>query len=59
MKMVGKPDAGDPQVRFEEGGGPEGPSLLDVLPCRDTPDALKGRCRDFSRCSAGPPRPTA
>jgi hypothetical protein len=22
MKMVGKPDAGNPHVRFDEGGGP-------------------------------------
>lgn len=29
MKIVGKPDAGNPHVRFEEGGGPKGPSLLD------------------------------
>jgi hypothetical protein len=28
MKMVGKPDAGNPHVRFDEGGGPLGPSLL-------------------------------
>ncbi len=28
MKMVGKPDAGNPHVRFDEGGGPPGPSLL-------------------------------
>ncbi len=32
MKVVGKPDAGNPLVRFEEGGGPKGPSLLDA-PC--------------------------
>ena len=32
MKVVGKPDAGNPLVRFEEGGGPKGPSLLDVAP---------------------------
>jgi hypothetical protein len=29
MKMVGKPDAGKLHVRFEEGGGSQGPSLLD------------------------------
>ncbi len=28
MKMVGKPDAGNPLVRFEEGGRAAGPSLL-------------------------------
>ena len=30
MKMVGKPDAGNPLVRFEEGGRATGPSLLYV-----------------------------
>jgi len=30
MKMVGKPDAGNPHVRFEEGGGQSCPPLLDV-----------------------------
>jgi hypothetical protein len=32
MKKVGKPDAGNPHVRFEEGDGPIGPSLLDGKP---------------------------
>jgi hypothetical protein len=42
MKMVGKPDAGNPHVRFDEGGGPLGPSLLYglqlKLPTRDSSD---------------------
>jgi len=43
MKMVGKPDARDPHVRFEEGGGPIGPSLLDGSPLRKRLVALANR----------------
>ncbi len=43
MKMVGKPDAGNPHVRFDEGGGSYGPSLLDVRQAKLAPsNQMKG-----------------